>query len=326
MSGRILVIGDSIADVYRMFEYRKQCPDAPETPVGLLSCMETRAGGAANVAANLAALVPSDRKIDLISVLDIDIARALKYASLNRVDISDCLIVDREQSLRKERILFDRLDGRDRSLMVRLDNRTSIDPIDADGVRNAVHNYFESHSIPELVVVSDYDGGVLTDGLLEELRCVMHLVVVDTKRTDLSCFSGCLLAKLNAIEYDRVLANDASPERHARYFIVTRGEMGARLIMRSGFDEERSTFPYHVFGSRVVTTDFSARDADVVDVCGCGDTFLAGVVAGIIRYGDPFEAVSFANAAAATVVSQSGVSVADLQATLVMTGREVGRI
>lgn len=323
MSSRILVIGDSIADVYREFEYRKQCPDAPETPVGLLSRVDLRPGGAANVAANLAALAPLDCRIDLISVIDIATARALKYASLNRVDLSRCLFVDEAQSLRKERVLFDGWDRGNRDFVVRLDNRSTIEPVDADGIRLSVRSYLRDESTPDLVILSDYAGGVLTDDLIKELRPVMGRLLVDTKRTDLSCFSGSLLAKLNSSEYRKVLLGDATPERHFRYFVVTRGEMGARLIIRKDFDEQYLRFPHNVFGSTVMTTDFQARDVEPVDVCGCGDTFLAGVAAGLIRFNDPFEAVSFANAAAATVVVQPRTAIADLEKTLGMTGREV---
>lgn len=324
VSSRILVIGDSIADVYREFEYRKQCPDAPETPVGLLSRVDIRPGGAANVAANLAALAPLDCRIDLISVLDIATARALKHASLNRIgDLFRCLFVDEAQSLRKERVLFDGWDRGNRDFVVRLDNRSMIEPVDADGVRLSVRDYLRDEPTPDLVILSDYAGGVLTDDLIEELRPVMGRLLVDTKRTDLSCFSGSLLAKLNSSEFRNVLLGDASPERHFKYFVVTRGEMGARLIIRRDFDEKRPVFPHNVFGSSVITTDFPGRDVEAKDVCGCGDTFLAGLAAGLIRYDDVFEAVSFANAAAATVVVQPRTAIADLGMTLGMTGREV---
>jgi D-beta-D-heptose 7-phosphate kinase / D-beta-D-heptose 1-phosphate adenosyltransferase len=322
VNSRILVIGDSISDVYREFEYRKQCPDSLETPVGLLWRHETRPGGAANVAVNLSALAPIDCHIDLISALDVETARSVKYHSLNRVNLASSIFLDQEQSLRKERIIFSGWDDGNRDFVARLDNRTSIDPNNADYVRQSVKDYL-THCLPDLVVLSDYAGGVLTDALLKELDAVRDRLLVDTKKTDLSCFSGSLLVKLNSIEYQRVLLNDAMPESHFKYFVVTLGEMGARLIIRKGFGEQRLRFPHNALGSMAITADFKARDVEARDVCGCGDTFLAGIAAGLIRYSDPFEAVSFANAAAATVVVQPHTAIADLQKTLEMTGREV---
>ncbi len=59
----------------------------------------------------------------------------------------------------------------------------------------------------------------------------------------------------------------------------------------------------------------------VVDVCGCGDTAMAGIAASLLNSSDPFTAVQFANAAAATVITQKRTAVADLSQTLKLLGR-----
>ncbi len=322
---RILVIGDSITDIYRDFEYRKQCPDAPETPVGVSSCFDVRPGGAANVAMNIAALAPSGTTVSLISVIDNDLASAvhsLRTDADRVVYLGYCPSVSRQESIRKERITLkgcdieDGCEEGDGGLIIRLDNRSSIDREDSVLVCNSIRSYLESND-PELIVLSDYAAGVLTDELLAELAPFKDRLLVDTKRTDLSKFSGSLLVKLNSFEHRRVIVDDPLPQRHFTYYVVTRGEMGARLTVNRR-DEDARRWPQLTS----TTMDFSGHDVDAVDVCGCGDTFLAGLAAGLLRYHDACEAMSFANAAASTVVTQPRTAVADLRKTLEMTGRD----
>lgn len=306
---RILVIGDAIADVYRAFEYRKTCPDAPGTPVGIQREIEVRPGGAANVAVNLAALAPVDCSIDLIAALDYDTAQAVKRLSARRVGLSESIVAASDEVLRKERIV---IDG---GFAARLDNILRVEPHIAGMLRVRIEQHLATFT-PDLIVLSDYSGGALTDALIEVLRPHRHRLMVDTKRTDLECFSGSLLAKLNQQEHDRVLLVDHSPERYFKYYVVTCGALGARLHIRK-------IDPTHEYIAITNVARFPGRKVQAVDVCGCGDTFLAGLAAGLIRYDDVFEAVSFANCAAATVVTQQRTAVANLAETLEMTGREV---
>lgn len=313
---KILIIGDSIADIYRQFSYKKQCPDSPDTPAGILSATEIRPGGVANVAVNLSNLLPKSHSIDMISVLDCETAYTVKRISSNRVNMSDCVIVSSDLALLKERIIFEKWDADNQNFVARLDNRSSIDPVFSRRVSELVKRYLDSSpDYPELVILSDYSGGVVTDELLEVLSPVKDRLLVDTKRTDLAPFSGALLAKLNSLELNRVLLTDHSPERYFKYFVVTFGEKGAHLVMRK--NEIVAQIPC----STTMKVEFKAHKVKTVDVCGCGDTFLAGLAAGLVRFQDPFDAVYFANAAAATVVTQERTAVADLSQTLEMMGR-----
>ena len=300
-------MGDAIADVYRTFEYRKQCPDSPGTPVGVELGVDLRPGGAANVALNVAALT-RDCKVDLIAVLDQDLARSIKSLSSNRVDMSHAVFVIDGPCLLKERIIIEGMEG---SFVARLDNMTRITLSAERSLEWHLAQYL-SENDPDLILLSDYACGAFTPGVLESLLPFRDRLLVDTKETDLSIFSGSLLAKLNAGEYARVLERDHSPERHFKFFVVTRGDAGARLIINRSVPG----------GSIVNSIDISARRVDAVDVCGCGDTFLAGLAAGLLRFDDPFEATTFANAAASTVVTQPRTAVADLRKTLESIGRE----
>jgi D-beta-D-heptose 7-phosphate kinase/D-beta-D-heptose 1-phosphate adenosyltransferase len=285
------------------------------------------------VAVNLAALAP-DITIDMVSVLSVSLAREVKFAGSNRVSLAWSLLVDPEQALLKERILISGMDADVRPFVARLDNRRSIEPLDAELIEENLESYLERYPEVDLIVLSDYAGGVLTARVLQTLVPFMDRLVVDTKRTDLSCFSSgdrfpisripqqrSLMVKLNQEEHRRVLLEEAIPERHFKYLVVTHGAGGTTMVTyrdagELGCDDIR------IMGSVSQTLRLKAIDGiEAVDVCGCGDTFLAGLAAGLLRFDDPYEALAFANAAAATVVSQPRTAVASLEETMRLIGR-----
>ena len=307
---RILVIGDAISDLYLDYSYKKQCPDDPAVPAYVLQNIQVVAGGAANVAVNLSALLPEGYRVDLISVIDTKTA-----ATLDDSAVEHCVFVPRRRALIKERVKVDW------GPLVRLDNRSTFEKDDVDKVHTRVKNYLAEVD-PELVLISDYAGGVLTDDLISILRPFAHKCLVDTKRVDMADFNGFLLAKVNSLEYSQILSRDPFPERYFKFFVVTRGEMGARILSYRNYDSSAHLSPCHLASSISSTTSIPGQSVEAVDACGCGDTFLAGLAAGWVRFkGDPFESVAFANSAAATVVTQPKVAIADIKKTLEMIGR-----
>lgn len=62
---------------------------------------------------------------------------------------------------------------------------------------------------------------------------------------------------------------------------------------------------YVVYGSKIVEVPYTPVD-HVVDTVGAGDAFCAGVLSGILRYGDPVEAVKLGNITGAMVVQAFG--------------------
>lgn len=335
---RVLVVGDAIADVYREFEYKKQCPDAPETPAAVHVRDDLRPGGAANVAVNLAALAP-DIAVDLVTALDVRTAFEVKFSGSSRVNMAWSLMVSAEQALSKERILISGMDADVRSFVARLDNRRTIETTDAELIEENLQTYLEQYPGVDLIVLSDYAGGVLTDRVLQVLFPFRDRLIVDTKRTDLSCFSSgdrtpisgvpehrSLMIKLNQEEHRRILLTEAIPERHFRFFVVTCGPAGVTMVLYRDASDQRCD-GIKIMGSRSQTVNLKAIEGiEAVDVCGCGDTFLAGLAAGLLRFDDPYEALAFANAAAATVVSQPRTAVASLEETLRLTGRTVSSL
>lgn len=303
---RVLVVGDIIADVYRECVFKKMCPDA----VGVRAIIETgtdvRPGGAANVAVNLAALT-SDVQVDLIGVLDVELARTIKFLSKSRVDMGRCVF---DPPLRKERIMLGD------EFIVRVDV-AELFRFRSRHVRDSLEEYLDEFN-PNLIVLSDYGSGAVDLETLPTLLNHREKLLVDTKLEDLSVFGEggrrTLLAKLNDEELTAAHRVHHSPEEYFNFLVVTHGQIGASLMMRGLDDRGRSVC--HTVSAR-------AHSATAVDVCGCGDTFLAGLAAAMLRGSDPYASIQFANAAAATAVSQPRTAVADLNQTLGLLGMNV---
>lgn len=306
---RVLVVGDAIADVYSEYMFRKHCPDAPGTSAYVRRTSTVYAGGAANVATNLAVLSPATH-IDLISIIDVPLARALKQASRGIVNVVDTCVFH-DETLRKERIITTNM--YDDHYLARLDNMDHFSSYEIESLTEKLRQYLNTHD-PDLILVSDYAAGSLSEGSLELLLRFKDRMLVDTKLTDLSVFGGeqrTLGIKLNWPEYKAVMMTDHSPERHFGFLIVTDGARGATLKMQKQVDARTVTHSLYADAHRVTP----------VDTCGCGDTFLAGMAASLLKNDDPYTAMRFANAAASTVVTQPRTAVADLEKTLGLIGR-----
>jgi rfaE bifunctional protein kinase chain/domain len=303
---RVLVIGDVIADIYRECFFKKMCPDAPTVKAVVESVTEVRPGGAANVAVNLASLSPNTQ-ISLIGTVDVRLARSIKQTSRNRVDMSHCTFAD--DAFSKERVL---LDG---EMLVRIDSGLRFNQHDAENVEYGLKEYLAECN-PDLVVMSDYGAGSINETSLKILLDMRERLLVDTKMTDLSIFGSegrlTRLVKLNYDEWKTVVATEAAPERFFLSMVMTSGQGGANLSIRKDEGIRSVTHTLRVEGHKV----------EAVDVCGCGDTFLAGLATSLLANEDDFSAVQFANAAAATVVTEPRTAVANRGLTLKLLGRD----
>jgi bifunctional ADP-heptose synthase (sugar kinase/adenylyltransferase) len=130
----------------------------------------------------------------------------------------------------------------------------------------------------DAIVISDYDKGFLTYEHIESLIESSIPVFIDTKKTDLERFQGAWV-KVNELEYSRLRSECSG-------LIVTLGDRGAKV-------------PHH---------DISCptKQVEVMDVCGCGDTFLASLTAQYLFTKDIEKAIIFANVAAGITVQHRG--------------------
>jgi D-beta-D-heptose 7-phosphate kinase/D-beta-D-heptose 1-phosphate adenosyltransferase len=130
----------------------------------------------------------------------------------------------------------------------------------------------------DAVVISDYDKGFLTYEHIESIIENSIPVFIDTKKTDVERFQGAWV-KVNELEYSRLKSECSG-------LIVTLGDRGAKV-------------PHHDIYC-------STKSVEVMDVCGCGDTFMAALVAQYLFTKDIEKAIIFANVAAGITVQHRG--------------------
>ena len=142
--------------------------------------------------------------------------------------------------------------------------------------------------IYDAVVISDYNKGFLTYEHIENvIKSVTCPVFIDTKKQDLSRFNADnVYLKINELEYK----NRFSIPKN---LIVTLGSKGAMLKQYSTTDHSDEK----LFESKIV---------EVMDVCGCGDTFLSALTVQYLFTKDIEKAIMFANIAAGITVQHRG--------------------
>lgn len=133
----------------------------------------------------------------------------------------------------------------------------------------------------DAVVISDYNKGFLGyDSIESIISQASGPVFIDTKKQHLSHFSNAYL-KINELEYKAAKTFNSN-------LIVTLGAKGA------------------MYKTDTETEMFHADKVDVVDVCGCGDTFLSALVYKFLLTKDIKRSIVFANDAAAITVQKQG--------------------
>lgn len=130
----------------------------------------------------------------------------------------------------------------------------------------------------DAIIISDYCKGSINRDVVHHVRQeYTGPIFADTKNPDLKVFNGCFV-KVNASEYARRNSDCTD-------IIVTRGGDGAEY---NG-------------------TTYTTHKVDVADVCGAGDTFLAALTYGYLKFANIHQAIMLANKAASITVQHHGV-------------------
>ncbi len=305
---RVAVIGDVMIDEYLIGRVERI---SPEAPVPVVRGVETRAapGGAANVAANIAAL---GGRADLVGVVGLGGAPELA-ALLEPKGLVVCRLVEdaNRRTIRKTRVMANR------QQIVRLD-REDTDPLAAEAEAGLIAAAGAAIAENDIVVVSDYGKGSISDTVLKAIigmaKSAGRKVLVDPKRPEFTAYRGADLLTPNRSELARAsglpVDSDAQVEAAARVaqaqfggdLLITRSEQGLAYIPLLGAPIYASTMAREVF-----------------DVSGAGDTVAATLAMALAAQFPMVEALQLANYAAGIVVGKAGtatVSLAELIAAM----------
>jgi len=297
---KIVVLGDIMLDEFVWGDVTRISPEGP-VPVVDVRRESIHLGGAANVLANLVAL---GSRGSVIGVVGSDSAGERLRSSLAELGgQKDELIVDHSRpSTIKTRIVAHN------QLVVRAD-RESRKPVDGKIEDRIITCLKETLSTASAFVVSDYDKGVVTPRILEEVLPFAYErvpVLVDPKIRNLNSYRPATVVTPNNHEALRMSNTDDDSDEgllkaaeliqqrlSCDAVLITRGDKGMMLL-------ENKNRPAYV--------KTAARE--VYDVTGAGDTVIAALAAGLASGATMIEAAMFANQAAGIVVGKVGTATA----------------
>ena len=290
---KVLVVGDVMLDRYWFGDVSRISPEAP-VPVAKIEKTEHRAGGAANVARNVAAL---GGQAVLLSVIGDDEAGDCLNALMAEHGVETVLI--RDQNIATTVKL--RVVARNQQL-IRLD----FEDAPTHEVLNGVKNRFrELLAECDVVILSDYGKGGLTHvvSFIEWARQAGKPVLIDPKGDDYAKYTGATMLTPNRAELRQVTGswkNEADLQEKARA-LRRNLDLQALLLTRSeeGMTLFRDGEPHHQ----------PTQAREVFDVSGAGDTVIAGMGLAMAAGLDLPEAMQLANAAAGVVVGKLGTAV-----------------
>lgn len=301
--GKVIVLGDLLID--ELLEGRPE-RISREAPVLILEHVDTVLipGGAANTANNIAALGGTCHAIGVCGADEY----AGKLANLLEGNgISHDLVADPSRPTTvKTRIL-----SKSHSLMqqlLRLD-RISHDRISAAVESALIAKLTQSAAQYKAVILSDYKGGVITDGVIEACRLAQKsspLMVIVDAQGDFRRFKNLTLMTPNQPDTEKAVGyplNSRQALEQAGKDLLQQTGLQALLITRGG--EGMALFEQ---GKPMVELPAFNR-SDVFDVTGAGDTVVATMALALVTGASFAEAMALGNLAASIVVRKSGTAV-----------------
>jgi len=290
---RVLVVGDVMLDRYWYGDASRISPEAP-VPVLLFREEEYRLGGAANVAANCAALGANTQ---LLSVVGRDSAGDTLLGLLKKKRVVAALQRDRSvKTTQKLRVI-----ARQQQLL-RIDLEL---PPSTEMLAAKLADFRKALKECDVVLLSDYGKGGLAHiaTMVREARKARKVVLVDPKGDDYSRYKGATMITPNLAELRQVVGRwqnekDLAARAQAllrklslEALLLTRSEEGMTLFRRNGR-----------------TFNVRAERREVSDVTGAGDTVIA-TLAVMLAAGQGLEAaVRAANRAGGIKVTRFGTA------------------
>jgi D-beta-D-heptose 7-phosphate kinase/D-beta-D-heptose 1-phosphate adenosyltransferase len=295
---KVLVIGDVMLDRYCWGSVGRISPEAP-VPIVSLNQTTLVAGGAANVAANVAGLGATPF---LVGVVGGDAEAEILSTVLADGNVSAKLLIPikKRRTTVKTRIIAHQ------QQVVRLDQEDTkpLEQKDFEVVLKRIEKVWDEI---EIVIISDYAKGFLTEELLARLiitaKQKRKILLVDPKGQDYLKYRGATLLTPNrseaaaackfADEPDTVekAGNKLLAEIKAKAVLITQGENGMTLFQK---------------GQKSIEIKASARK--VYDVTGAGDTVISCLAVALAAGADFVTAAKISNVAAGAVVEYIGTT------------------
>jgi rfaE bifunctional protein kinase chain/domain len=296
-SSRVVVVGDIMLDRYLIGDTERLSPEAP-VPVVTVAERHSALGGAANVAANVAAV---GARCLLVGVVgdDGDGAAIRQELAVARLEDRFVLPVAGRPTTSKTRII-----ARGQQI-VRIDDEVDSLLEGADLTR-LVAAARDALADADALLLEDYNKGALAPGLILAVMEIARRrgipIVVDPKYRRFFEYAGATVFKPNRRELESALGaavdlqnGNALPEALTRLkvdnLLVTLGPEGMVLVTKDGS-----------------LTQIPSIARQIYDVSGAGDTVTAWLGTALAAGASVSEAAQLANYAAGVEVGKPGVA------------------
>jgi len=304
----VFVVGDVVLDCYIHGSVSRLSPEAP-VPVVLEDERKYVLGGAANVAANIAAM---GARAVLCGRVGRDSDASLVREQCQTLGIESHALIESDTlpTIRKTRILAGY------QQLVRVD-REIIAPLTSTDEQKIVLQFERFLAGPGLkaLVLSDYGKGVLTHQLcrtlIETARSFKIPIVTDPKSNDLSRYHGTTLIKPNLKEGRELLRSwDATLSLH--HFDEEVDAICETIARQSAAQGVVLSLSEHgvalKVASQTATRRYASRALQVADVSGAGDTMVAFLAMATASGASMSAATEIANVGAALVCAKLGTA------------------
>jgi bifunctional ADP-heptose synthase (sugar kinase/adenylyltransferase) len=241
---RIAVIGENCNDIFIYGDCNRLSPEAP-VPVMIPIETKENLGMSGNVVKNIEAL--SDARI--VHICQTEVIKKTRYVD------------------KKSNHMFLRVD----------EGELNIQTLDLNiSKTNAIVN-------SDIVIVSDYDKGFLTDETIKKIGSIAKLSILDSKKKlSKEIIESYTFVKLNELEHKQNIQF-----KECKNIITTLGSKGAQF--------DGKIYP-------------SPSPKETIDVSGAGDTFTASFILKYFETKNVETSIIFANEMASVVVSKRGVA------------------
>jgi rfaE bifunctional protein kinase chain/domain len=295
----VVIVGDLVAD---QFLHGTIARVSREAPVFILRHDETEtlAGGAANAAANVAAL---GGKAVLVGVVgkDANGKALLEKLAASKVNCDFIATSENFATTTKVRVLAGQhYAARQQVIRIDYENPTGLD---AEILELLKTNLKKAAENADAIVISDYNYGVANMEIAElakKTAAEKQIPLLVDSRFRLAEFKNATTATPNQEEVEQILGKDFTAESCAelcqkldyKALLVTRGNKGMILVER-----DKAPFYLEAVGS-----------LEPVDVTGAGDTVIAAYALGLASGLDFAESANLANHAGGIVVMKKGTA------------------
>lgn len=301
---RVLVIGDVMIDQYMFGEVFRNSPESPLIPVLENVKLESKLGGASNVACNIKLL---GAQVELLTISGEDNNSLKLNALLNDNNIPTHIIADSSRPTTVKTRVFKGLEQ-----LIRVDQESTQDISEeiANLLIKKLTKILQSKKI-DILILQDYNKGIFTEYSIHEIIKVAHeynlYISVDPKHNNFLAYKNVNLFKPNLNELLHQFENtknisSTSKDEIENYskkiidiiscktFLVTLSDKGAMIL------QDRESIYQQV------------NKIDIVDVCGAGDAVIS--VATLLDFLNfpPHEILNYSNKTGRIVCQKTGVA------------------